>query len=142
MSAMDISLITKYFERTERAIVRLESVKTVPLEVHELILDGVIKRFEFSLEMSWKLFRRLMVAEGLEINSPRDALAEAYRAHIIQDREIWEQMIRDRNLTAHTYDDINALEIYGRIKLQYVDAFRDAFERAKKHFEKLKSFYA
>lgn len=45
------------------------------------------------------------------------------------------EMVRDRNLTVHTYNEALAEEIYGRLQryLPLMDTWLDAMERAARH---------
>ncbi len=45
------------------------------------------------------------------------------------------EMVRDRNLTVHTYNEALAEEIHGRLKryLPLMDTWLDAMERAARH---------
>jgi nucleotidyltransferase substrate binding protein (TIGR01987 family) len=40
---------------------------------------------------------------------------DAFRSHLIDDEESWLSMLRDRNLSVHTYREALAREIYGRL---------------------------
>ena len=53
-------------------------------------------------------------------NFPRDVFREAFSGGIIADGEVWLAMMKDRNLTSHTYDDIHAKEVYTRVKNSYI----------------------
>jgi len=95
-------------------------------EVDEDILtyDAVIQRFEFTYELAWKLIKAYLEYQGLAvINSPRSAFKEAFAAELILDGDVWIEMISDRNLTAHTYNQERAKEIYARVKEKYLDQF-------------------
>jgi nucleotidyltransferase substrate binding protein (TIGR01987 family) len=89
-----------------------------------LLYDGVIQRFEFTYELAWKLMKAYLEYEGIaEVNSPRGAFKEAYKAGLIFEGDIWIDMIGDRNLAAHTYNEEMAKAIYNRIKDQYFERF-------------------
>ena len=63
------------------------------------------------------------VERGLELNYPKEIIQEAFILRLINDEDIWIKMLRDRNMTSHTYDEKLADEIYHRIKL-YVPLLR------------------
>lgn len=87
----------------------------------ELARDGLILRFEFTFELSWKVLKAVFEDEGLMgLNSPRSALREAYAANLINDEELWLTMLRDRNSTAHLYDAEIATKISEKIRLSYL----------------------
>jgi len=82
----------------------------------QLAVDGSILRFEFCVEISWKLVKKmLMDIEGIEALSPKKALQAAYQLDWIEDEQAWLQMLNDRNLTSHTYREEYALEIYSHL---------------------------
>lgn len=82
--------------------------------------DAAIQRFEFTYELAWKLITAFLEYQGIPgANSPRSAFKEAFAINLIHDGGIWINMLEDRNLTAHTYDERKAIEIYNRIKTIY-----------------------
>lgn len=102
-----------------RALLRLKEALDAD-ESNPFIYDAAIQRFEFTFELAWKLLKALLEYEGIAVvNSPRRAFKEAFGADLIQHADVWMAMIDDRNLTAHTYDEPKAIEIYNRIKLIY-----------------------
>jgi len=58
------------------------------------------------------------------LNSPKSVLREAYAANIIEDELVWLNMLKDRNLTSHIYDETTAVEISRRIQYEYLGAFQ------------------
>jgi len=106
-------------ERLEDYKSTLERLKeSLDLEVSlSVITDGVIQRFEFTYELAWKVLKDYLEFKGIpETRSPRDTFKEGFRAGIIQDGDAWIDMLQDRNLTAHTYNEKTAKEIYAKIK--------------------------
>lgn len=106
-------------ERLEDLGNALERLKeSLELEIaSSVILDGTIQRFEFTYELAWKAIKDYMEYQGFsEVRSPREAFKEAFRAGTISDGDAWIDMLQDRNLTAHTYNEKAALEIYNKIK--------------------------
>lgn len=66
-----------------------------------------------------KNFENLVAQQGKEALSPRQAIAEAYRMKWFDNETIWLSMLRDRNLSSHTYKIVNANRIYKNIKEYY-----------------------
>ena len=100
-----------------------ESVNRDYLE-DDIVLDAGIQRFEFTYEMSWKLMKAYLEYNGnLEATSPRKAIKESFKEGLIEDGEMWLKMLQDRNRTAHTYDEENAIEIFHNIKDEYICSF-------------------
>ena len=55
----------------------------------------------------------------MSANTPRECLQQAYAAHWFEDEQAWMSMLKDRNLTSHTYKEELALEIYRRLPAHY-----------------------
>ncbi|GAB6072747.1 hypothetical protein JCM14244_11240 [Venenivibrio stagnispumantis] len=103
----------------EKALERLK--EAVEIAEDELDKDGVIQRFEFTIELLWKTLKAILEYKGIECYSPRNCIKEAFKANIINDDEIMLDMIEDRNLSSHIYDENVSNEIFERIKNIYLD---------------------
>lgn len=97
----------------------------------DIYLDLAVKRFEFTYEMSWKAIKRCLDFLGIQCMSPRACFKEAYAQGIIKDENIWLEMIEQRNLTSHVY---NEAEISGL--LERTDAYKDVFAELLRELEK------
>jgi nucleotidyltransferase substrate binding protein (TIGR01987 family) len=88
----------------------------------ELIRDATIQRFEFTFEVVWKTLKLYLERQGHECGGPRLTLKKAFAENLIstpEEADVWLQMIEDRNLTSHAYDEALANRIYGRIVHDY-----------------------
>ncbi|MBR2179188.1 MAG: HI0074 family nucleotidyltransferase substrate-binding subunit [Selenomonadaceae bacterium] len=103
-----------------RACEKLQSALTKDISADDLYLDGVIQRFEFCFELSWKLMKAYLSFEGIETNSPRSSIRESFKIGIITETEEWLDMLEKRNLSSHTYDEETAKEIYQHIAQKYI----------------------
>lgn len=65
---------------------------------------GVIKSFEFCYELSWKLLKKVLLNQGVDLGSPKDCFREAAINKLIRDPVIWFKFLDMRNRTVHTYD--------------------------------------
>ena len=101
----------------------------------DIYLDLVVKRFEFTYEMSWKCIKRYLDYIGIECHSPRDCFKEAFSQKIITDETVWIGMIEQRNLSSHVYDEDEIKEILGKIG-DYKNAFQGLLQSLE---ERLKS---
>lgn len=99
-----------------------EAVNEEPTDV---VIDGVLHRFEFTFELAWKLMKYYMEYMGLvEITgSPRETIQNALKQNIIEDGEEWINMMISRNNLSHIYDEKVSREIYGKIKNNYIKLF-------------------
>lgn len=98
------------------ALDRLEEVLDLP--VNDVVRDAAIKRFEICFELGWKSVQRSLRHEGLDCRSPRRCFELAYQQGWIDDAS-WVAMIRDRNLTAHTYDRALAERVHEKLPAHY-----------------------
>ncbi len=82
----------------------------------ELEKQGLIQAFEYTHELAWKVMKDYFVFQGnVEITGSRDATRQAFKAELIEDGDNWLQMIQNRNVTSHTYNEEIAEEIYRNI---------------------------
>lgn len=90
----------------------------------DVYLDLVVKRFEFTYEMCWKTLKRYLDYLGIGCSGPRMCFKEAYTQKIIGHEGTWLDMIEQRNLSSHIYDEDEIKEILGKI-VDYRNAFED-----------------
>jgi len=116
-------------ENYKKALLRLkEAVEEYNVNNSKVVRDGVIQRFEFTVELAWKSLREYLINQGFEQhNSPKAVMQEAFTANYISDEESWINILNDRNLTSHIYDDTTAEEIYNRIVNKHTQAFESLF---------------
>ena len=77
--------------------------------------DAAIQRFEFTFELAWKALKDLYYEKGIDLNSPKDVFRHAFASSDIQDEKIWLEMLKDRNLTSHTYNEPLACEVFSHL---------------------------
>ncbi|MDD4855884.1 MAG: HI0074 family nucleotidyltransferase substrate-binding subunit [Sulfuricurvum sp.] len=102
-------------DRFASAVDRYEEFKNEGFE--DVYLDLIVKRFEFTYEMSWKALKRYLEFLGFEPKSPRMTFKEAYAQQLIEDEDVWLDMIEQRNLTSHIYDESEIEEILNKREL-------------------------
>lgn len=95
----------------EKALVKLE--EALKQQKNEFIRDSVIQRFEFTIELGWKISRKLM---GTSSTAPKQVIREMAQAKMIDDVSVWLKAIDQRNLSAHTYNEDTAEEVYSFAK--------------------------
>lgn len=88
--------------------------------VSSTLKDGVMQRFEFACGICWKVIKYYLESEGIEeAKSPKSTFREAFKIGLIDDGEKWIDMLKDRRLTLHAYDEEVAVEIYNKIVTIY-----------------------
>jgi nucleotidyltransferase substrate binding protein (TIGR01987 family) len=112
-----------------RALTKLEEAQQdlpalIAAGLEDLYLDLIVKRFEFTFEMSWKAIKRVLNMLGIEGNkSPRACFKEAYGQSLLTDENIWLDMIEMRNLSSHTYDELEIKQLKYKLPA-YTKAFK------------------
>jgi nucleotidyltransferase substrate binding protein (TIGR01987 family) len=86
--------------------------------------QGLIQIFEFTHELAWKMLKDYLEYQGLtNLVGSRDASLFAFQNELIQDGEVWMQMIAARNQTSHTYNIKVAQAVVESILMQFYPAF-------------------
>ena len=87
-----------------------------------LYRDGLIQRFEFTAELAWMSLKEYLEDQGiiLGIVSPRGVLKEAYAAGVIADPEVWDDIIKARNITSHVYDEKTSISVADQIAHEFL----------------------
>lgn len=114
----------------EKALSRLNDALQIP-NPDQLYIDGTIQRFEFTLELFWKTLKRLLAVEGIETDTPKATLKEAFQIGWLHDESAWLQMLQDRNLTSYVYDE--TIAIFQDIK-KYFPEMQQVFKELKQRF--------
>ena len=120
----------KALENAEAAVAKLVAFLGDPV-TSDRDRAGVIQAFEFTFETSWKLLKSLAEREGLEAESPRRALLAGHKLGLIEDEELWLEMLQDRNLTSHVYHSQLAERIFTAISMRYAPALIEAIKRSR-----------
>ncbi len=126
---MTLERLQQRIDQFQRAVRRLEEACAQP--ENEFIRDSVIQRFEFCFELSWKMLRLKLQEEGLEAATPRGVIREAVAARLLHDGNLWSEMLQQRNLTSHTYDDALARKVYAFICKTALPLLRQLSEESR-----------
>lgn len=116
------------FEKFKKALISLESIYLKPLQEDRSNIDATIQRFEFTFELAWKFLKDYFSERDIELNYPKEVIKEAFHVNLIDNEDAWIKMLKDRNMTSHTYDEKLADEIYTRIRL-YVPELRNLLNK-------------
>ncbi|MDR0311470.1 MAG: nucleotidyltransferase substrate binding protein [Acidobacteriota bacterium] len=93
-----------------------------PLSVAEEF--AVLKAFELVFESAWNMLKDYLTEQGaVDIHGSRDAIRAAFRVGIIENGEIWFDMIKSRNTTSHAYDEATAQEVSFVVSNEYIKEF-------------------
>lgn len=118
------------FQNFTRAITLLKEIEALEIDkLSFLEKEGIIQRFEFTLELAWKTLKDKMEFDGILLDkiSPKMVLKEAYQAKYINDIDTWLNMINDRNLVSHTYDFETFEQIIPSIQKNYISILNELY---------------
>ena len=95
---------------------------------YSLLRAGLIHIYEHTLELSWKTLKDYLEEQSItEINSPKAVIRTAFNNGFIKDGDLWLEMLDDRNIVAHEYDESKADILCNEIINRYVYLIRDLY---------------
>lgn len=119
------------FENYEKAFFQLKRFLEKE-ELNEFEEQGLIKCFEYCYELAWNLMKDYLVYQGtVGITGSRDAVRQAFSKGLIQNGQEWINMVNDRILTVHTYNEETAERIENRIYNVYYALFDQFYQKMK-----------
>ena len=84
-----------------------------------LELEGLVQRFEYTFELSWKVLQDLLLFKGyVFMLGPNGTIKKAFEDGLIVNHDGWRKMAKSRNTLSHVYDEEEVMPI---IKLIYSD---------------------
>lgn len=98
--------------------------------LNEFERDGLVQRFEFTHELSWKLMKAYAEYQGFDgIGGSRDATRKAFEMSLISDGQSWMDMIKSRNETSHNYDGSMADDVVDSIINRFYPLLADFYHK-------------
>lgn len=98
--------------------------------LNEFERDGLVQRFEFTHELSWKLMKAYAEYQGFDgIGGSRDATRKAFEMSLISDGQSWMDMIKSRNETSHNYDGSIADDVVDSIINRFYPLLADFYQK-------------
>tara|TARA_R110001583_G_scaffold73737_1_gene205022 strand:- start:2675 stop:3094 length:420 start_codon:yes stop_codon:yes gene_type:complete len=97
--------------------------------------QGLIQTFEYNYELAWNTIKDFYEAQAeVSIQGSRDAIRLAFQRGLIENGELWMEMIKSRVLTSHTY----SRSIAAKVALQISEGFYPAFIELNEQLHKRK----
>jgi len=93
---------------------------------NEFIISGIVDKFFIQFELGWKVLKGLLSYEGNiagTTGSPREVIKASYSCFDFLDESVWLLMLRERNDSAHIYDENAAKKLVQKILHEYIHAF-------------------
>ena len=95
---------------------------------NKLIQMALIKAFEMTFELSWKTMKDYLSYNGIDVKLPREVIKQAFANDMIIDGQMWIDMLEDRNLMTHTYDEARALKAISHICQRYMTGLGQLYQ--------------
>lgn len=125
------------FNHFQQALVQLrEAVELAEVRsLTNIEKQGLIKAFEFTHELAWNTLKDFFKDQGVQnLYGSKSATREAFQSGIIENGQVWMDMIKSRNLTSHTYNESTANKVISTIRNSYFEEF----EKFKNKLEKIR----
>lgn len=123
--------IQSLFGQFKDAHSRLKEAINIEKET-DIKRDAVIKRFEFTYEFLWKTYKKLARSQKLDYFNPKACFQFAFKSGLIEDEQLFVEIIDARNKTTHVYSEEEAKKIYDFVKEKVVSAFDTAQKKLEK----------
>lgn len=95
----------------------------------EVSQAAIIHAYEYTFELWWKTVQRYLEYVGtVQDYGPNATIKNAFQYGVIEDGQTWMDMLKDRNMTAHTYKEDVANDIYQRIITKHIHALQQFVE--------------
>lgn len=117
----DIRWIQRYanFHKACRRLLEVTEADRFLEDLSELEVEGLVQRFEYTFELSWKVMQDLLIYKGYEFMlGPNGTLKMAFEDGLISNHDGWRRMAKSRNTLSHVYDEEEVLPF---VKLIYSD---------------------
>ncbi len=127
MSSPDIRWKQR-FQNYDKAVSLVEeALARGPEVLSQLEKEGLMQRFEFTVELAWKTMKDYLEESGsrLETVTPKSVVAAAWQARVIPDGEVWMDMLVHRNLLSHRYDAGAVDVVTLALATRYLSAMRE-----------------
>ncbi len=122
MFAQDVRWMQR-FAHFRRAIHRLKEADNLAeaRALSDLEQQGMIKGFELTYELAWNMLKDYLEWQGTTgLYGSRTVIRTAFNVGLISDGETWIDMLEDRNLSSHVYDEETAKRIVLMIHTTYL----------------------
>lgn len=118
------------FDNFEKVFLRLNDalLNETPSELEKA---GVIQYFEFTFELGWKTLKDYLQEMGVEVRFPRDTIKEAFKNELIQDGDLWIEMLEKRNQMSYTYDEFAANQSFQLVRDEFIHGIEQLYTKLK-----------
>ncbi len=98
-------------------------------QLNQLEKEGIIQRFEYTMELAWKVMKDYLESEGIVFaqTTPRAVIRKAFETGLIGDGQVWMDALDVRNRMSHTYDFKKFEQAIGQIQQGYLGAMEELY---------------
>jgi len=114
------------FQNYKKALVTIKNAVELAesRELSDLEKQGLIQGFEFTFELAWNVMKDFLEEQGVtDIIGSKNAIRHSFNKGLIKDGQVWLDMIKDRNLASHSYDEETAKDLVLVILEKYYNQF-------------------
>ncbi|MCL2312553.1 MAG: nucleotidyltransferase substrate binding protein [Firmicutes bacterium] len=105
--------------------------------LNELERNGLIQRFEYSIELTWKVLGDFLTEKGFDdVNFPKDVIRQAFQSGIISSGQELIHALKIRNQLSHDYDFDKFTRYEVLIKNDFFKAIESVYLFLKNEFDK------
>ncbi|MXY98417.1 MAG: nucleotidyltransferase [Gemmatimonadetes bacterium] len=105
-------------------------------KLSQLEKEGVLRRFKYAIEPSWKVMRDYLESENvvLEQVTPRAVIRKAFEAKLVDNGELWMEMLDTRNSISHKYEQEEFEKLMEDLQFNYLDEFSKLYQRLNNNY--------
>ncbi len=101
-------------------------------ELNKFEEQGLVKCFEYNHELAWNVMKDFLRDDGIkDIFGSKTATKQAFNKGLIDNGEVWMEMIESRNESVHTYNEETADKIAFKIINDYYSEIMEFYNKMK-----------
>ncbi len=119
----------------EKSLVSLNEAHTFYLKnsQNNIYAMALIQSFEFSFELCWVVVKYFIQHKDIvNLKYARAVIKQAFKNGIIQNGDLWIDMLETRNKLSHVYSEQMAREFVEKISKKYVKEMHNMYHFLKK----------
>ncbi|NUQ71536.1 MAG: nucleotidyltransferase substrate binding protein [Chthonomonadales bacterium] len=105
--------------------------EALSFEDTEPLRESLIQRFEYTVELCWKLMAAIIALEDVPVAGTRNVIRAAARFRLIDNPERWLEFADHRNRTSHLYLEAVARMVADSIRVDFLDNVEKFLEQAR-----------
>ena len=96
----------------------------------QLEKEGTIQRFEYTMEIAWKVMKDYLENEGVVFKqiTPRCVIRKAFETNLTEHGRVWMEALDARNKMSHTYDFQKFEEVIEKIRSRFLPVMEDLYQ--------------